>query len=47
MGISGLTPDGRLLHKYLKSECLNYNYIYDSNYPVEKLVTKIAESKLF
>lgn len=45
MGISGLTPDGRLLHKFLKSECLNYNYIYDSNYPVEKLVTKIAESK--
>jgi len=44
MGISGLTPDGRLLHKYMKNECLNYNYIYDSNFPVERLVTKISES---
>lgn len=45
LGISGLTPDGRLLHKYLKNECLNYSYVYDSNHPVERLVTKIAESK--
>lgn len=44
LGISGLTPDGRLIHKYLKNECLNYNYIYDSNHPVERLVTKLSES---
>jgi 20S proteasome subunit alpha 6 len=43
MGISGLNPDGRILHKFMKNECLNYNYIYDANYPVERLVTKIAD----
>lgn len=45
LGISGLTPDGRLLHKYMKNECLNYTYVFDANHPVERLVTKIAESK--
>lgn len=45
LGISGLTPDGRLIHKHLKNECLNYNYVYDSTYPVERLVTKLADSK--
>ena len=43
MGIAGLTPDGRLLYNYMKNECLNYNYTYDSNYPTERLVVKIAE----
>ncbi len=45
MGISGLTPDGLLMHKFLKNECLNYSYVYDNDYPVERLVTKISESK--
>lgn len=43
MGISGLTPDGRLVHKYLKSECLNYSYVYDSVHPVERLITKFSQ----
>jgi hypothetical protein len=29
----------------MKNECLNYNYVYNSDYPVERLVTKIADSK--
>lgn len=45
IGITGLTPDGRILHRYMKNECLNYNYVYNADYPVERLVTKIAESK--
>lgn len=45
IGVAGLTPDGLLLHKYMKNQCLNYNFVYNSNYPVEKLVEKIAESK--
>ena len=45
VGIAGLTPDGILLHKFMKNECLNYNYVYDDNFPTEKLVTKISESK--
>lgn len=43
MGISGLTPDGRIIHKYLKNECLNYTYVYDANHPVERLVTKLSQ----
>lgn len=43
IGIAGLTPDGRILCNYMKNECLNYNYTYNSDHPVTKLVTKIAE----
>ena len=45
MGTSGLIADAKLLHQYLKNECLNYNYVYESNYPVERIVTKLSESK--
>ncbi len=45
IGVAGLTPDGRLLHRYMKNECLNYNYVYNADYPVERLVGKIGESK--
>lgn len=34
-----------LLHKYMKNECLNYKYVYNANYPVTKLATKLSESK--
>lgn len=43
IGIAGLTPDGRILCNYMKNECLNYSYTYDSDHPVTKLVTKISE----
>ena len=43
VGIAGLTPDGRLLYQYMKNQCLNYNYIFNSDCPVEKLVNKISE----
>lgn len=29
----------------MKNECLNYNYVYNADYPTERLVTKISESK--
>ena len=43
VGIAGLTPDGRLLYQYMKHQCLNYNYTFNADYPIEKLVNKIAE----
>ena len=46
IGVAGLTPDGRLLHKYMKNECLNYNYVYNADYPVERIVSKIADSMI-
>ncbi len=42
IGIAGLTPDGRLIYQYMKNQCLNYNYTFNSDYPVEKIVNKIA-----
>ena len=44
IGIAGLTPDGRLIYQYMKNQCLNYNYTFNSDYPVEKLVNKIANN---
>lgn len=43
IGIAGLTPDGRILYNYMKNECLNYNYTFNANHPIERLVVKIAE----
>jgi len=43
IGIAGLTPDGRILYQYMKNQCLNYNYTYNSDYPIEILVNKISE----
>ena len=43
IGIAGLTPDGRLLYQYMKNQCLNYNYTFNADYPIEKLVNKIAD----
>lgn len=31
----------------MKNETLNYNYVYNADYPVERLVTKISESIKF
>ena len=44
IGISGLTPDGVLLHKFMKNQALNHNYVYGNKVPVEDLVVKIANS---
>ena len=44
IGIAGLTPDGRLIYQYMKNQCLNYNYTYNADYPIERLVEKIAEN---
>ena len=43
IGIAGLTPDGRLIYQYMKNQCLNYNYTFNADYPIEKLVNKIAD----
>ena len=45
IGISGLTPDGVLLHKFMKNQALNHNYVYGNKVPVEDLVVKIANSR--
>eukprot|EP00932_Pfiesteria_piscicida_P017883 SRR837773.476.p2 GENE.SRR837773.476~~SRR837773.476.p2 ORF type:complete len:260 (+),score=140.18 SRR837773.476:45-824(+) len=43
IGISGLTADARVLAEYMRDECLNHRYIYDSPMLVSRLVTQVAD----
>ncbi|XP_051912598.1 uncharacterized protein LOC127594885 [Hippocampus zosterae] len=43
MAMSGLTADGRILCKYMRSECLNYKFTYGSNHPVGRLISKVGD----
>ena len=45
IAISGLTADGRYLCKYMRSECLNHKWVYESPLPIERLVKNISDSK--
>eukprot|EP00871_Galdieria_phlegrea_P004898 jgi/Galph1/5409/GphlegSOOS_G4002.1 len=43
MAIAGLTADARLLSKYMRTECLNYKYVYESPLPLSRLVLRVAD----
>jgi 20S proteasome subunit alpha 6 len=43
MGIAGLTADARVLAEYMRNECLNHQYVYDSPLAVGRLVSQIAD----
>ncbi|XP_010263616.1 PREDICTED: proteasome subunit alpha type-1-B-like [Nelumbo nucifera] len=43
IAIAGLTADGRVLSRYLRSECINYNFTYESPLPVGRLVVQLAD----
>jgi len=43
IGISGLTADARVLAEYMRNECLNHRYIYDSPMKVGRLVSQVAD----
>ncbi|THG14057.1 hypothetical protein TEA_017307 [Camellia sinensis var. sinensis] len=43
VAIAGLTADGRVLSRYMRSECINYTYTYDSPLPVGRLVVQLAD----
>lgn len=43
MAMAGLTADARVLCKFMRNECLNYKYIYESNHPLNRLILKVAE----
>lgn len=42
--ISGLTADGRVLHSFMKTECLNHRFVYESAMNVGRLVNLISQS---
>ena len=43
IAISGLTADGRILCRYMRNECLNHRYVYESAMPVGRLVRQVAD----
>ncbi|XP_063936306.1 proteasome subunit alpha type-1-B [Daucus carota subsp. sativus] len=43
VAIAGLTADGRVLSRYMRSECINYSYSYESPLPVGRLVVQLAD----
>lgn len=43
IGISGLTADARVLAEYMRNECLNHRYIYDSPMLIGRLVSQVAD----
>jgi len=43
ISISGLTADARVLCKWLRTECLNYHYVYEGQILIGRLVKRIAD----
>lgn len=43
MGIAGLTSDGRMLSKFMRTECLNSEFVYNTAMPVSRLVTAVGD----
>lgn len=42
ISIAGITADARVLSRYMRQECLNYKYSYDTVYPVSRLITNLG-----
>lgn len=42
ISIAGLTADARLLSKYMRTECLNSRFAYDTPLPVSRLVSMVG-----
>ncbi|KAJ6810202.1 proteasome subunit alpha type-1-A-like [Iris pallida] len=43
VAIAGLTADGRVLSRYLRSECINHRFVYETDLPVGRLVVQLAD----
>jgi len=42
ISIAGITADARVLSRYMRQECLNYKYAYDTTYPVSRLIMNLG-----
>lgn len=45
MSIAGLVADGRMLSRFLRSECMNYRYMYDSELPINMMADRIGDKQ--
>lgn len=43
IAISGLTADGRILCRYMRNECLNHRYVFESAMPLGRLARQVAD----
>ncbi|KAH1064963.1 hypothetical protein J1N35_029950 [Gossypium stocksii] len=43
VAIAGLTADGRVLSRYMRDQCINYSFTYESPLPVGRLVVQLAD----
>lgn len=46
IAISGLTADARSLSRYMRNECMNHRYVYETPMSVSRLVNQVADSIL-
>jgi hypothetical protein len=44
IAIAGLTADGRVLSRYMRSECINHQFVYETPMNVGRLVTQVSAS---
>lgn len=44
IAIAGLAADARVLSKYMRTECLQHKYIYDTPMQASRLVNQVADS---
>jgi 20S proteasome subunit alpha 6 len=43
VGVAGLTADARVLHRYMRNECLNHKYVYDAPLNIGRLAANIGQ----
>jgi len=43
IAIAGLSADARVLCKYMRNECINHNFVFESPMQVERLVLQVAD----
>ena len=44
IAISGLTADARMLCNFMRTECMDHRYVFDSALPAGRLATMVADS---
>lgn len=46
MSFAGITADARILSRYMRQECLNYKYSFDTTHPISLLVSYMKKNRM-